>query len=106
VIYVSPMKSSYLTILVIGSIFSATAIGLGIATFSRFKKEHQRKKLQSGNYDRVEHTLSQKADDLTKTTVKPRDTEVKTVSTIGFGLEGEKVRRVRKYKSNGKPVYE
>ena len=74
VTYVSPMKNSHLTILVIGSVFSATAIGLGIATFSRLKKAH--------------------------------DTEIKTVSTIGTGLEGEKARRVRRYKSDGRPVYE
>jgi hypothetical protein len=28
------------------------------------------------------------------------------VSTIGTGLEGEKARRVRRYKSDGRPVYE
>lgn len=106
VIYVSPMKNSHLTILVIGSVFSATAIGLGIATFSRLKKEQQRKRLQSGNNDRVEYNLRQRRDELTKTTVKPRDTEIKTVSTIGTGLESEKARRVRRYKSDGRPVYE
>lgn len=106
VIYVSPMKNSHLTILVIGSVFSATAIGLGIATFSRLKKEHQRKRLQSGNNDNVEYNLRQRRDELTKTTVKPRDTEIKTVSTIGTGLKGEKARRVRRYKSDGRPVYE
>jgi hypothetical protein len=104
VIYVSPMKNSHLTILIIGSVFSATAIGLGIATFSRLKKEHQRKRLKSGNNDRVEYNLRQRRDELT--TVKPHDTEIKTVSTIGTGLEGEKARRVRRYKSDGRPVYE
>jgi hypothetical protein len=106
VIYVSPMKNSHLTILVIGGVFSAIAIGLGIATFSRLKKERQRKSLQSGNNDRVEYNLRQRREELTKTTAKPRDTEVKTVSTIGTGLEGEKARRVRRYKSDGRPVYE
>lgn len=99
------MKNSHLTILVIGSVFSATAIGLGIATFSRLKKEQQRKRLQSGNNDRVEYNLRQRRDELTKTTVKPHDTEIKT-ATIGTGLEGEKARRVRRYKSDGRPVYE
>jgi hypothetical protein len=100
------MKNSHLTILVIGGVFSAIAIGLGIATFSRLKKERQRKSLQSGNNDRVEYNLRQRREELTKTTAKPRDTEVKTVSTIGTGLEGEKARRVRRYKSDGRPVYE
>ncbi len=100
------MKNSHLTILVIGGVFSAIAIGLGIATFSRLKKERQRKSLQSGNNDRVEYNLRQRRDELTKTTVEPHDTEIKTVSTIGTGLEGEKARRVRRYKSDGRPVYE
>ncbi|MDQ3837750.1 MAG: hypothetical protein M3297_00605 [Thermoproteota archaeon] len=112
------MKGSYLTILV-----SATAIGLGIATYSRLKNERQRKRLQSGNLGKVEQELKQrtddltkttikpsdtevKTDDLTKTTIKPSDTEVKTVATSEFGPESEKVRRVRRYKSDGKPIYE
>jgi hypothetical protein len=100
------MKNSHLTILVIGGVFSAAAIGLGLATFSRLKKERQRKRLQSGNNDRVEYNLRQRREELTKTTAKPRDTEVKTVSPNGTGLEGEKARRVRRYKSDGRPVYE
>jgi hypothetical protein len=105
-IYVFLMKGSYLTILVIGSVFSATAIGLGIATFSRLKKERQKKKLQSGNIDKAERDLRQGRDDLNKAIMEPSDTEVKTVTTSGIGLESEKVRRVRKYKSDGKPIYE
>jgi hypothetical protein len=138
-IYVFLMKDSYLTILVMGSL-SATAIGLGIANYSRLKKERQGKKLQSGNLGKVEQDLKQrtddltkttmkpsdtevktddltkttmkpsdtevKTDDLTKTTMKPSDTEVKTETTSGFGLESEKVRRVRRYKSDGTPIYE
>jgi hypothetical protein len=106
-IYVLSMKNSYLTILVIGGVFSATAIGLGIASFSRLKKERQRKKLYDGNIDKVKYNIREvREDNLTKTTLEPSDTKVKAVATSGFGLEGEKVRRVKRYKSDGKPIYE
>jgi hypothetical protein len=32
--------------------------------------------------------------------------QVKAVPTSGGGFEGRRVRRVKKYNSNGKPVYE
>ena len=101
------MKNSYLTILVIGGVFSATAIGLGIASFSRLKKERQRKKLHDGNIDKVKYNLRQVRDDtLTKTTMEPGESKVKTVEASGLGSELEKVRRVKRYKSDGKPIYE
>ena len=101
------MKTSYLTILVIGGVFSATAIGLSIASFSRLKKERQRKKLQNGNNDKVKYNLRQVRDDnLTKTTMEPGESKVKTAEASGLGSEVEKVRRVKRYKSDGKPIYE
>ena len=103
-IYVLSMKTSYLTILVIGGVFSATAIGLSIASFSRLKKERQRKKLQNGNNDKVKYNLRQD-DNLTKT-VEPSESKVNTVAASGLGSEVEKVRRVKRYKSDGKPIYE
>jgi hypothetical protein len=104
-IYVLSMKTSYLTILVIGGVFSATAIGLSIASFSRLKKERQRKKLQNGNNDKVKYNLRQD-DNLTKTTMEPSESKVNTVAASGLGSEVEKVRRVKRYKSDGKPIYE
>ena len=106
-IYVLSMKTSYLTILVIGGVFSATAIGLSIASFSRLKTERQRKKLQNGNNDKVKYNLRQVIDEnLTKTTMEPGESNVNTVAASGLDSEVEKVRRVKRYKSDGKPIYE
>ena len=106
-IYVPSMKTSYLTILVIGGVFSATAIGLSIASFSRLKKERQRKKLRNGNNEKIKYNLRQVRDDnITKTTMEPGETKVKAVAASGLGSEVEKVRRVKRYKSDGKPIYE
>src|SRR5215204_4145689 len=102
-IYVLSMKTSYLTILVIGGVFSATAIALSIASLSRLKKERQRKKLRNGNNDKVKYNLRQVRDDnLTKTTtMEPGESKVKTVAASELGSEVEKVRRVKRYKSDG-----
>ena len=106
-IYVLSMKTSYLTILVIGGVFSATAIGLSIASFSRLKKERQRKKLRNGNNEKIKYNLRQVRDDnITKTTMEPGETKVKAVAASGLGSEVEKVRRVKRYRSDGKPIYE
>jgi hypothetical protein len=106
-IYVLSMKTSYLTILVIGGVFSATAIGLSIASFSRLKKERQREKLRNGNNDKVKYNPRQVRDDnLTKTTMEPGESKVKTVASSGLGSEVEKARRVKRYKSDGTPIYE
>ena len=43
---------------------------------------------------------------LAKTTVGKSDIEVNAVTTADSRLEGQKVRRVKKYKSDGKPMYE
>ena len=43
---------------------------------------------------------------LTRTTVGTRDTELNTITTTDIDLEVQKVRRVKKYKSDGKPIYE
>ncbi len=95
------MKISYLTILVAGGLFSAIAI----ASFSRYRKGSQRKELQNEHKDKPKYTSRQDSD-LVKTTAGTSNTEVKSLATANVGLEGEKVRRVKKYKSDGKPVYE
>ena len=91
------MKISYLTILAATGLFSAIAI----ASFSRHRKGSQRKELQNKPeyVPRQDNTLS-------KTTVGKNDIEVNAVTTADSGLEGQKVRRVKKYRSDGKPMYE
>lgn len=88
------MKISYLTILVLGGVFSVIAI------YSRRRKVSPSKELQNKNKDKVKSTSAQ-GRDLAQTA-----TQVKAIATSGVGFEGEKVRRVKKYKSNGKPIYE
>jgi hypothetical protein len=99
------MKISYLTLLVLGGIFSATAIGLSIASFSRYRKVSPRMELQNENKDKVKSTSAQ-GNDLAQTAVGEDSTQVKEVATTGIDFEAEKVRRIKKYKSNGKPIYE
>jgi len=95
------MKISYLTILAATALFSAIAI----ASFSRYRKGSQRKELQNEHKDKPEYVPRQD-NSLSKTTVEKRDIEVNAVTTADSGLEGQKVRRVKKYKSDGKPMYE
>jgi hypothetical protein len=93
------MKISYLTILVLGGVFSVIAI------YSRRRKVSPSKELQNENKDKVKSTSAQ-GRYLAQTAVGEDATQVKAVATSGIGFEGEKVRRVKKYKSNGKPIYE
>ena len=95
------MKISYLTILATTGLFSAIAI----ASFSRYRKGSQRKELQNEHKDKPEYVPRQD-NTLSKTTVGKNDIEVNAVTTADSGLEGQKVRRVKKYKSDGKPMYE
>jgi hypothetical protein len=93
------MKISYITILAATGLFSAIAI----ASFSRYRKGSQRKELQNEHKDKPEYMPRQ---DNTLSSVGKRDIEVNAVTTADSGLEGQKVRRVKKYKSDGKPMYE
>ena len=95
------MKISYPTNLVTAGLFSAIAI----ASFSRYRKGSQRNKLQNEHKDKPKYTSSQNRY-LAKTTAGTSYTDVKSIATADVGLEGKKVRRVKKYKSNGKPIYE
>jgi hypothetical protein len=96
------MKISYLTILAATGLFSAIAI----ASFSRYRKGSQRKDLQNEHKDKPEY-MPRQDNTLVKTTVGKRDIEVNAVTTTAeSGLEGQKVRRVKKYRSDGKPMYE
>jgi hypothetical protein len=95
------MKISYLTILAATGLFSAIAI----ASFSRYRKGSQRKDLQNEHKDKPEY-MPRQDNTLVKTTVGKRDIEVNSVTTAESGLEGQKVRRVKKYRSDGKPMYE
>jgi hypothetical protein len=95
------MKISYPTILVTAGLFSAIAI----ASFSKYRKGSQRKELQNEHKDKPKYTSSQNRY-LVKTTAGTSYNGVKSIATEDVGLEGKKVRRVRKYKSDGKPVYE
>ena len=99
------MKISYLTLLVLGGLFSLTAISLSLASFSRYRKISPRKELPNENKDKVESTPIQGTDP-TQTAVGEGGTQVKAVATTDGGLESRKVQRVKKYNSNGKPVYE
>jgi hypothetical protein len=99
------MKISYLTFVVLGGLFSLTAIGLSLASFSRNRKVSPRKELHNENKDKVESTPVQ-GTDLAQTAMGKGGAQVKAVPTSGGGFEGRRVRRVRKYNSNGKPVYE
>jgi hypothetical protein len=93
------MKISYLTILAATGLFSAIAI----ASFSRYRKGSQRKELQNEHKDKPEYMPRQ---DNTLSSVGKRDIEVNSATTADSSLEGQKVRRVKKYKSDGKPMYE
>jgi hypothetical protein len=93
------MKISYLTILAATGLFSAIAI----ASFSRYRKGSQRKELQNEQKDKPEYMPRQ---DNTLSSVGKRDIEVNSATTADSSLEGQKVRRVKKYKSDGKPMYE
>jgi hypothetical protein len=95
------MKISYLTILAATGLFSAIAI----ASFSRYRKGSQRKELRNEDRDKPEY-MPRQDNTLVKTTVGKRDIEVNTITTADSGLEGQKVRRVKKYRSDGKPMYE
>jgi hypothetical protein len=95
------MKISYLTILAATGLFSAIAI----ASFSRYRKGSQRKDLQNEHKVKPEY-MPRQDNTLTKTTVGKKDVEVNVVTTTNSGLEGQKVRRVKKYKSDGKPMFE
>jgi hypothetical protein len=95
------MKISYLTILAATALFSAIAI----ASFSRYRKGSQRKELQNEHKDKPDY-MPRQDNTLSKTTVGKNDIEVNAVTTADSGLEGQKVRRVKKYKSDGKPMYE
>ena len=99
------MKISYRTLLVLGGLFSLAAIGLSVVSFSGYRKASPRKELQNKNKDKLESTPVQ-GTDLVQTAVGEGGTQVKAVATSGGGFEGRKVQRVKKYKSNGKPVYE
>ena len=95
------MKISYLTILAATGLFSAIAI----ASFSRYRKGSQRKELQDEHKDKPEY-MPRQDNSLVKTTIGKSDIEVNAVTTKDSGLEGQKVRRVKKYKSDGRPMYE
>jgi hypothetical protein len=95
------MKISYLTILAATGLFSAIAI----ASFSRYRKGSQRKELQNEHKDKPEY-MPRQDNTLVKTTVVKRDIEMNAVTTADSDLEGQKVRRVKKYRSDGKPMYE
>ena len=99
------MKISYPTILVLGGLFSVTAIGLSIASFSRRRKVSPSKELQNENKDKVK-SISVRGKDVAQTAIGEDGTQMKVIGTTSIGFEREKVRRVKKYKSNGKPVYE
>ena len=99
------MKTSYLTILVLGGLFSAIAIGLSIASFSRYKRVSPTKEIQNENKDKVKSTPSL-GRDLVKTARAEDSTEAKATTTTTVGFEDRKVRRVKKYKSNGRAIYE
>jgi hypothetical protein len=95
------MKASYLAILVAAGLFSATAI----ASFSRYRKGNQRKELQYEHKDKPKY-MPREDSTLTRTSVGTSDTELNTRTTTDIDLEVQKVRRVKKYKSDGKPIYE
>ena len=95
------MKISYLTILAATGLFSAIAI----TSFSRYRKGSQRKELQDEHKDKPEY-MPRQDNSLVKTTIGKSDIEVNAVTTADSGLEGQKVRRVKKYKSDGRPMYE
>jgi hypothetical protein len=95
------MKISYLNILAATGLFSAIAI----ASFLRYRKGSQRKELQNEHKDKPEY-MPRQDNTLAKTTVGKRDIEVNAVTTADGGLKGQKVRRVKKYRSDGKPMYE
>jgi hypothetical protein len=98
------MKISYLT-LILGGLFSLTAIGLSLASFSGYRKVSPKKELQNENKDKVKSTPLQ-GTDLAQTALGEGGTQVKALTTTGDGFEGRKVQRVKKYNSNGKPIYE
>lgn len=95
------MKISYFTILAATGLFSAIAI----ASFSRYRNGSQRKELQNEHKDKPEY-MPRQDNTLAKTTVGKRDIEVNAVTTTDSGLEGQKVRRAKKYKSDGQPMFE
>ena len=95
------MKISYLNILAATGLFSAIAI----ASFLRYRKGSQRKELQNEHKDKPEY-MPRQYNTLAKTTVGKRDIELNAVTTADGGLKGQKVRRVKKYRSDGKPMYE
>jgi hypothetical protein len=95
------MKASYLPILVAAGLFSAIAI----ASFSRYRKGNQRKELQNEYKDKPKYMPGEDST-LTRPTVGTSDTELNTITTTDIDLEVQKVRRVKKYKSDGKPIYE
>jgi hypothetical protein len=95
------MKISYPTILVTAGLFSAIAI----ASFSKYRKGNQRNELQNQQKDKPKYTSSQNKY-LAKTTAGTSYNGVKSIATEDVGLEGKKVRRVRRYKSDVKPIYE
>jgi hypothetical protein len=99
------MKISYLTLLVLGGLFSLTAIGLSLASFSGYRKVSPRKELQNENKDKVESTQVQ-GTDLAQTAAGEGGTQVNAVATRSGGSGARNVRRVKKYNSNGKPVYD
>lgn len=87
-----------------GGLFSLAAIGLSVASFSGYRKASPRKELQNDNQDKRESTPVQGTDPA-QIAVGKRGNQVKAVATSGGGFEGRKVQRVKKYNSNGKPVY-
>jgi hypothetical protein len=99
------MKISYLTLLVLGGLFSLTAIGLSLASFSGYRKVSPRKELQNEKKKKLESTPVQ-GTDVAQTAVGEDETQVKAVATSAGGFESRKGQRVKRYKSNGKPVYE
>jgi hypothetical protein len=96
------MKIGYLTILILGGLVSATVIG--IASFSRYRKVNPTKKLQNKDMDKVK-SISTQDRDLAQVAGVEGGIQEKVTATTGVGLD-KKVRRVKKYRSNGKPIYE
>lgn len=76
-----------------GGLFSS-AIGLSLASFSRYRQVSPRKELQNENKDKVGSTPVQ-GTDLAQTAMGKGGAQVKAVPTSGGGVEGRRVRRVK-----------
>jgi hypothetical protein len=98
----SSMRMRYPTILVLGGLVSAIVVG--IASFSRYRKVSPTRELQNKNKDKVK-SISTQDRDLAQIAKVEGGIQEKATATTVVGLD-KKVQRVKKYRSNGKPIYE